>query len=167
MAYQAGLPLDVASAMQLASVAVAAAVLLAALRYAPHDLSLQVTIVASQLLSSPLRDHYAVLLLLPTAWLLQRGKAWAVVFPLAGWLSRLSPSKDSPLNSWPATASVPLVFFGLLAVLAWEVGRRAATRSADGGTAAAWAPVAAPAPLAAWPICSTASAPCRIAWPPP
>jgi len=28
-----------------------------------------VTVIASQLLSSPLRDHYAVLLLLPVAWL--------------------------------------------------------------------------------------------------
>jgi hypothetical protein len=122
VAYQAGLPLDAASAVQLASVALAAAVLLAALRYAPHDLSLQITIVVSQLLSSPLRDHYAVLLLLPTAWLVQRGKAWAVAFPLAGWLS-LFAFKGDEMNSWPAAASVPLIFFGLLAVLAWEVVR--------------------------------------------
>ena len=77
----------VATAIQLASAALAVAALLVAWRYASPELSLQVTIVASQLISSPLRDHYAVLLLLPTAWLVGRGRTWAVVFPLAGWIA--------------------------------------------------------------------------------
>jgi hypothetical protein len=139
VAYQAGLPLDAASAIQLASVALAAGVLLAALRYAPHDLSLQVTIVASQLLSSPLRDHYAVLLLLPTAWLVQRGRTWALAFPLAGWLS-LFAFKADELNSWPAAASVPLVFFGVLAVLGWEVVRARRSAAPAEGPAQSAAP---------------------------
>jgi hypothetical protein len=131
VAYQAGLCTDVAAAVQLASAVVAAAALLAAWRWAPHELSLQVTIVVSQLLSSPVRDHYAVLLLLPTAWLVQRGKAWAVVFPLAGWLSLFAFEGDA-LRSWPAAASVPVAFFGCLAVLLWEVARSPAGRPRAG-----------------------------------
>jgi len=69
VAHMAGASDAVATAIQLVSAALAVAALLVAWRYASPELSLQVTIVASQLVSSPLRDHYAVLLLLPTAWL--------------------------------------------------------------------------------------------------
>src|SRR5450759_1869468 len=56
VAFQAGAPQSVATAVQLASVAVAVAALLAAWRFASPVASLQVTIIGSQLLSSPLRD---------------------------------------------------------------------------------------------------------------
>ena len=39
--------------------------------------------VASQFISPVLWDHYAVILLLPTAWLLNRGQWWAALIPLA------------------------------------------------------------------------------------
>ena len=138
VAYQAGAAQEVATAIQVASAAVAAAALLVAWRYAGHELSLQVTIVASQLISSPLRDHYAVLLLLPTAWLVQRGRTWAVVFPLAGWIAlfadggsaaSISGSATSAASgSWIAAATVPLIFFCCLATLLWEtlLARRSA-----------------------------------------
>ena len=42
-----------------------------------------VAVIASQLLSPILWDHYAMLLLLPVAWLLDRGYWWAAVFVLA------------------------------------------------------------------------------------
>jgi uncharacterized membrane protein len=42
-----------------------------------------VAVIASQLLSPILWDHYALLLLLPVAWLLHRGRTWAVLIPLA------------------------------------------------------------------------------------
>ena len=88
--------------------------------------SLQVTIVASQLVSSPLRDHYAALLLLPTTWLVARGRTWALVFPLLGWLALPA---DGTQNVWLAAASVPLTFFGCLAVVLAEafLERRAGT----------------------------------------
>ena len=38
--------------------------------------------MASQLLSPVLWDHYAMLLLLPVAWLIDRGQWWAVRVPL-------------------------------------------------------------------------------------
>jgi alpha-1,2-mannosyltransferase len=119
VAHLAGAPDALAAAIQLASAALAVAALLAAWRFAGPELSLQVTIVASQLISSPLRDHYAVLLLLPTAWLVQRGRTWAVVFPLLGWLSLFG--SDAPLPS----ATVPITFFACLAALMWEVRREA------------------------------------------
>ena len=42
-----------------------------------------VAIVATQLVSPVLWDHYAIVLLLPTAWLLDRGRSWAALIPLA------------------------------------------------------------------------------------
>ena len=39
--------------------------------------------VATQLVSPLLWDHYAMLLLLPVAWLLERRQWWAVAIPLA------------------------------------------------------------------------------------
>lgn len=130
VAHMAGAPDAVASAIQLASAILAVAALLAALRFASPELSLQVTIVASQLISSPLRDHYAVLLLLPTAWLVQRGRTWAVIIPLAGWISLFGNG-----GAWLPSASVPVVFFVCLAALLWEAaGERRATTKAKAGT---------------------------------
>ena len=54
----------------------------AALRRPPVA-SYLVAVVASQLLSPILWDHYALLLLLPVAWLVDRGRTWAVLIPLA------------------------------------------------------------------------------------
>jgi hypothetical protein len=101
-------------------VALALVAALAAWRWASPAASLQVTIVVSQLLSAPLRDHYAVLLLLPVAWLLARGHRWAALIPLLGWISLFAD--DTP-STWLATASVPLTFFGVLAVLLAEAYR--------------------------------------------
>jgi hypothetical protein len=63
-------------------VAALAAVVLAA-RIATADASYLVAVVASQLISPLLWDHYAMLLLLPVAWLLERGQGWALAVPLA------------------------------------------------------------------------------------
>jgi hypothetical protein len=88
--------------------------------------------VASQLLSSPLRDHYAVLLLLPVAWLVSRGRTWAALIPALGWIS-LFANGDSP--NWPVVASIPLTFFGVLGMLLYEarVERRSARRASGPG----------------------------------
>lgn len=117
VAYQAGASESVAAAVQLASAAVAAAALVASWRFASPVASLQVTIIASQLLVSPLRDHYAVLLLLPVTWLIARGRTWAVAFPLLGWIALFADGSD---GAWPLAASVPLTFFGCLAAVVAE-----------------------------------------------
>jgi cbb3-type cytochrome oxidase subunit 3 len=130
VAHMVGAPDVVASAVQWVSVALAVAALIAAFRWASPTASFMVAIVASQLLSAPLRDHYAVLLLLPVAWLVGRGHKWAAPIPLFGWIS-LFASDD--VASWPAVASIPVTFFAVLAILLWEARRerRAGARGAD------------------------------------
>ncbi len=125
VAHLAGAPDSVAEAVQLGSVAVAVIALLAAYRWASPVASLQVTIVVSQLLSAPLRDHYAVLLLLPIAWLLARGRIWAALIPALGWMALFAGGDRA---SWPATASIPLTFFGVLLLLLWEARRERQSR---------------------------------------
>jgi hypothetical protein len=132
VAYQAGADGSTATIVQLASNIAALGGLLLAWRYASPELSLMATIVASQLLSAPLRDHYALLLLLPTAWLLERGRTWSIMLPLSAWISVLafpvaatsatgsSAGLAVGSGSWVAAASIPLAFFGCLAVLLVE-----------------------------------------------
>jgi hypothetical protein len=110
--YQAlAVPTGVAATFQLvSSVAAVALVVLAALR-ASTAASYLAAVVASQLLSPVLWDHYAMLLLLPTAWLLQRGHAWAVAIPLATSVPVLFvvPPAAYPLAFWVALTAVVVV----------------------------------------------------------
>lgn len=108
IAYQSGIPHGVASAIQLVSTALAlAAVALAAIRCSP-DASLLVAVVASQLVSPVLWDHYAMLLLLPVAWLLDRGHVWAALVPLSAAvpLVGLSPAVLYPVAFWLVIAAL-------------------------------------------------------------
>lgn len=83
VAFEAGLGTAAAWAIQAANWAlVAAAVLWATLRCTPVASYLAI-VVASQLISPILWDHYALMLLLPVAWLLSRGHRWAALIPLA------------------------------------------------------------------------------------
>ena len=64
---------------------------------------------ASQLLSPVLWDHYAMLLLLPTAWLLDRGQWWAVAIPLVTSIVLIGlPPVVYPIAFWVALVA-PLV----------------------------------------------------------
>lgn len=83
MAWQMGAPIAVAAAVQLGTTLLVLGVVVVAALRASAEASYLVVVVASQLLSPILWDHYALLLLLPTAWLLQRGHWWAVALPLA------------------------------------------------------------------------------------
>jgi glycosyl transferase family 87 len=83
IAYQLGAGTSAAALIQLTvSLLVLGAVVVSA-RIATPDASYLIAVVASQLLSPVLWDHYAMLLLLPVAWLLDRGYRWAIVIPLA------------------------------------------------------------------------------------
>ncbi len=101
VAYQAGLSETWATLVQGANtVAVLALVVWTGLRLSPA-VGYLTAVTASQLLSPVLWDHYALLLLLPTAWLLDRGQWWAVAIPLATavfliWL----PPVVYPLAFW-------------------------------------------------------------------
>lgn len=83
VAYQAGMPRDTAAVLQWVSTAgVVLVVIASALRLGAVP-SFLVAVIASQLLSPVLWDHYALLLLLPVAWLVERGHAWALLIVLA------------------------------------------------------------------------------------
>ena len=79
-------------------------------------------VVASQLLSPILWDHYAMLLLLPVAYLLAAGRWWALIIPLATAV---------PVIGITPAIVYPIAFWGtLLAVLL--VGIRARTQELAG-----------------------------------
>jgi Glycosyltransferase family 87 len=84
--WRGGMAMDVATAVQgVATVLTLAVALFAAWRRDPAT-GFVVWIVASQLLSPVVWSHYAMLLLLPVALLLQRRQWWAVAIPLVVWL---------------------------------------------------------------------------------
>jgi alpha-1,2-mannosyltransferase len=111
IAYRAGVPLPIATLLQWGSaVAVAAVALFAWLRY-PPSVAIGVTAVASVLVSPIVWAHYAVILLLPVALLLERRQWWAAALPVVTWLP--------VVVTWlPLDALYPVVFsIGLLAPL--------------------------------------------------
>jgi hypothetical protein len=83
IAFQAGVPESIAAAIQWVSVAATLVAVVVAARWRAADASYLVAVVASQLISPLLWDHYAILLLVPVAWLLERRHWWAVLIPLA------------------------------------------------------------------------------------
>jgi hypothetical protein len=132
--YQAGIPADAANGAQWLVTIAVAGVVLAAWLYARPVAAFQVTVLASQLLTPLLWDHYAMLLLLPIAWLLERGRYWAVALSVFSWASILgwTALEDSP-ERWLSTGTIPLTFFACLAALLWEARREG--REGMGGSA--------------------------------
>ena len=112
VAYQLGVPDVLAGGLQLASTLAILGLVLAAVRWATDEASYLVAVVASQLVSPILWDHYAMLLLLPVAYLCSAGRWWALAIPLvSAWpLVGLTPSIAYPVAFW-ATA-VGLLFVG-------------------------------------------------------
>ncbi|HUQ77850.1 MAG TPA: glycosyltransferase family 87 protein [Patescibacteria group bacterium] len=108
-AYQAGLGEPVAIAIQATStVLVLVAVVGSAFLIRPGA-SYLVAVVASQLLSPILWDHYAMLMLLPVAWLLERRQWWAVLITLATSTLGLFvglPAALYPLALWASLIGV-------------------------------------------------------------
>lgn len=114
MALRLGASVSAAATVQVvAMILVVGVVVVAALR-ASAEASYLVVVVAGQLLSPILWDHYAMLLLLPTAWLLHRGMWWAAALPLVTAL---------PLVAWTPPIAYTLVWTGSL-LLPLAVGLR-------------------------------------------
>jgi hypothetical protein len=82
IAYQLGVSAGVAGVIQLASAVVVLGAVVVAARLATAEASYLVAVIASQLLSPVLWDHYAMLLLLPVAYLCAAGRWWALLIPL-------------------------------------------------------------------------------------
>ena len=109
IAYRAGLDETAAGVLQLANVAIVLVLVAwSALRASPA-VGYLTAATASQLLSPVLWDHYALLLLLPTAWLLDRGQWWAVAIPLITTMVLFGlPDVVYPVAFWVALVA-PLV----------------------------------------------------------
>lgn len=82
IAYQNGVAEGTAQAIQLVVTVAVVAVVAIAILTASHEVSYITTVVASQILSPLVWDHYAVVLILPTAWLLERGRWWGLLIML-------------------------------------------------------------------------------------
>ena len=120
--FQAGWSQPMATGLQVATMVLTVVVWIFATLRRPAEIGYIVTIVASQMLSPIMWDHYAMLLLLPVALLLQRGHIWAVLVPLATSL---------PLVGVIPDAIYPLVFVVCLIapiVISDRVGAAATTR---------------------------------------
>lgn len=123
VAYQLGIPAEVASFVQLASTIGVVAVFLAAIRWSTPEASYLVAVVASQLVSPIVWDHYAMLLLLPVAYLLSAGRWWALAIPIVtAW----------PLVDVTPPIVYPVVFWSTM-VATFLVGRAALDNSAGAG----------------------------------
>jgi alpha-1,2-mannosyltransferase len=109
--YQLGLGADVASIVQLANTVLVLLMVVVAARWSSAEASYLATVVASQLLSPILWDHYAMLLLLPVAYLLAAGRWWALVIPLATAVPvvGITPNIVYPIAFWVALLGVLLV----------------------------------------------------------
>ena len=105
IAHQLGVPGDVASLIQLASTLLVLGAVVASARWATAEASYLVAVIASQLLSPVLWDHYAMILLLPVAYLCAAGRWWALAIPLV---------TATPLVGITPPIAYPLVFFATL-----------------------------------------------------
>jgi hypothetical protein len=114
--YQAGVSADTANLVQWAVVAGTLVVAFVAALRLDAEASYVVAVVATQLVSPLLWDHYAVVLLLPTAWLLARRRWWGVAIPLTTSL---------PLLPFVPAAVYPTVFIASL-LAPFAVARRSA-----------------------------------------
>ena len=102
--YQAGLGAELATAIQWSGVVVVLVLLVVGARRLVLAAGFVVAVTATQLVSPLLWDHYAVILLLPTAWLLANGARWAFAIPLATSLPLLwiVPAAIYPIVFWAA-----------------------------------------------------------------
>ena len=83
IAFQLGASEAVASVVQWACVALVVGAVVVAARWTTAEASYLVAVIASQLVSPVLWDHYAILLLLPVAYLCASGRWWALLIPVA------------------------------------------------------------------------------------
>ena len=111
VAYQLGVSADVASLVQLANTVGVVAVFLAAIRWSTRVAWYVVAVVASQLVSPIVWDHYAMLLLLPVAYLLSAGRWWALAIPIVtAWpLVDITPPFVYPVVFWVTMVATFLV----------------------------------------------------------
>jgi hypothetical protein len=111
IAFAAGSSPELAGLIQLASTVGVVVLLLISIRWATDEASYMIAVIASQLVSPIVWDHYALLLLLPVAYLLASGRWWAVVIPLVtAWpLVGITPPAAYPILFWATLGATFLV----------------------------------------------------------
>lgn len=97
LAFRAGLERGMALLLQVLTMGGVLLIWLLVCLRRPPLVGYLATIVASQLLSPTLWDHYGIFVLLPVAWLLDRRRWWAGLLLLAA--------------PWPLVGAVPLVVY--------------------------------------------------------
>jgi len=83
VAYFLGVGHAAASAIQWLSTLVVLGLVIGLQRWGTRESSFLLAVVATQVASPILWDHYALVLVLPVAWLLERRQWWAVLVPLS------------------------------------------------------------------------------------
>lgn len=83
LAFRAGAAPELAAAVQWIAMITAGLLWIVVVRRRSPASGYLATVVASQLLSPLLWDHYALFLLLPVAWLLAQRQWWAIAVPLS------------------------------------------------------------------------------------
>lgn len=111
IAFAAGVSAEVATVIQLVGTIAVGVLFLASIRWTTDEASYMVAVIASQLVSPILWDHYALMLLLPVAYLLASGRWWAVVIPVVtAWpLIGITPPAAYPVVFWSTLIAVFLV----------------------------------------------------------
>lgn len=112
--FEAGVPESIATLVHLANLALVALVTLFATLRASAVASYLAVVIASQFLSPVLWDHYALVLLLPAAWLIDRGRWWGALIPLA----TSTPLLILPIPPLPWL--YPIAFWAALLAVTWE-----------------------------------------------
>jgi alpha-1,2-mannosyltransferase len=118
LAYLGGAPLAVATAIHYGNVVLVLIVTAVAVVRGSTVAGYLAVAVASQFISPVLWDHYALILLLPVAWLIDRGLPWAAVIPLA---------TATALTGITPVVAYPILFWLTLGLVTW-VGWRAPER---------------------------------------
>jgi len=117
--YEGGAAETVATVANVANLAAVAAVTLFAILRASSVASYLAVAVASHFISPILWEHYAFVLLLPTAWLIDRGRWWAVLIPLAtSTLPDIAAAAGLQLDI--PLAVYPVAFWVSLLAVTWE-----------------------------------------------
>jgi len=118
--YEAGASETVATIASVANLAAVAAVTLFAILRASAVASYLAVAVASHFISPVLWEHYALVLLLPTALLIDRGRWWAALIPLAtSTIPTMAEAAGTSALGLPL-AIYPVAFWVALLAVTWE-----------------------------------------------
>jgi hypothetical protein len=117
LAFEAGASVALATAIHWVNLVLVVAIVAFVVWRGSSVASFLAVVIASQFLSPVLWDHYALVLLLPVAWLLDRGQWWAALIPLLTstplLLVGVGPPIAYPVAFWAALLGV--AFEGLRA----------------------------------------------------